>query len=405
MKSNNRDVTIKKIVDFIGEYSRTNPGYDPQDLAASLAGEFRINGKTAEQLALRIAQEVNGDFPLAALELNLTFNCNLACEYCFIHNKQGGERMTLTTAQKAIDILFSNAGPSVNITFFGGEPLLEFDLIQAIVPYVMANARQLGKEVTWAITTNGTLVTEEILQFFAQYNIYLLLSLDGGPETHDRYRRTKSGEGTWHKIAALLPLIGKYQGWIGARMTVSTEALASMEDDFAQLVDLGINQFIIAPAQGAKQWSKEQVEQYGASMLKLMTSYRQLKQAGKNLYIEEFEKTEAAFTGWGCQAGFSSLAVAPDGAVSPCSKLLGLTAEQGKCIVGNVHSGLKQELLAPFRRPAPSQPLRCSQCVCKCHGGCYAVNYEQTGNHFIPAEENCLFWQVQQELGKTKPNI
>ena len=187
-------------------------------------------------------------------------------------------------------------------------------------------------------------------------------------------------------------------------MTVSTEALDSMEDDFAQLVDLGINQFIIAPAQGAKQWSKKQVEQYGASMLKLMTSYRQLKQAGKNLYIEEFEKTEAAFTGWGCQAGFSSLAVAPDGDVSPCSKLLGLTAEQGKCIVGNVHSGLKQELLAPFRRPAPSQPLRCSQCVCQCHGGCYAVNYEQTGNHFIPAEENCLFWQVQQELAKSKPN-
>lgn len=388
-----------KIVDFIGGYIRANPGYSPPDLADSIKAKFRVNSEFAEKLAGLVEKELAGTEPgLAAIELNLTFNCNLACDYCFVHVKSPRDRMTFPTVKKAIDLLVERAAfPVVNITLIGGEPLLEFDLIRKIVPYALETAKKRNLALTWSVTTNGTLVNETIMKFFARNKITILLSIDGGPESHDRYRRTKSGEGTWHKIAGLIPLMKIYQPWLGARMTVSTEAISNMRDDFKQLVGLGINQFIIAPAQGARCWDKEQIEQFGLNLVKILQDYHDLKRMGVPIFIEEFEKDESEYRGWGCRAGSTSLAVSPGGDVSPCSKLLGLTEEQGKYIVGNVNSNIDFRLLGPFQNPISRQPRHCKGCSRKCTGGCYAVNFEQTGNHFIASEENCLFWTVCRE--------
>lgn len=335
---------------------------------------------------------------MASLELNLTFNCNLACAYCFVHEKNDHERMDFPTAKRAVDLLLEHtAFPVVNITLIGGEPLLEFALIKQIVPYALAAAQKRNLTVAWAITTNGTLINEDVLAFFAQYKINMLLSLDGGPETHDCYRKTKSGEGSWRKIARAIPLIKSYQPWLGVRMTVAKTAIDNMPDDFQQLVDLGFNQFIIAPAQGAETWNQEEITRYGLNLVIILLKYHNLKQAGKPVFIEEFEKGENACAGWGCRAGRTSLAVAPNGDISPCSRLLGLTGEAGKHIVGNVHGPIDTDMLAPFRNPVCCQEERCRHCSEKCSGGCYAVNFEQTGDHFIASEESCLFWAVCQE--------
>ncbi|MHB1041497.1 MAG: radical SAM protein [Eubacteriales bacterium] len=399
MGKRNKDAWVNDIVHFIGEYARINPGYSPQDLIKSLQRHFFISSEDATKLADLVKKEMNIDkFGLAAIELNLTFNCNLTCEYCFIHEKSPRERMTFVTAKNAIDLLMDRAAyPSVNITLIGGEPLLEFDLIKQIAPYALEAAKKRNLVVTWSVTTNGTLINEEILKFFARYQIYMMLSMDGGPKSHDRYRRKKSGEGTWQKIADLIPLVKMYQPWLGVRMTVSTEDIGMMREGFRQLVGLGINQFIIAPAQGARTWSKGQIEQYGLNLVEILQDYHELKRKGVPIFIEEFEKDENEYKGWGCRAGSTSLAVAPNGDGSPCSKLLGLTDHEGKCIVGNVNSGIDITLLEPFRNPISRQPRHCRQCSRKCAGGCYAVNYEQTGDHFLASEENCLFWTVCQE--------
>lgn len=390
---------LNHIVNFIGEYTGTNPVYSPQILTEALQKKFLIGPEDAAKLVNFVEKErAKGKLGLAAIELNLTFNCNLTCEYCFIHEKNPRERMNLTTAKKAIDLLLERAAfPTVNITLIGGEPLLEFDLIKQIVPYALEAAGKRNLAVTWAVTTNGTLLNEEILKYFALYKINMLLSMDGGEKNHDRYRRDKSGKGTWHKIAEMLPLIKMYQPWLGVRMTVSTEAISDMRADFKQLVDLGVNQFIIAPAQGARCWEKEQIKQYGLNLVDILEDYHELKRRGIPIFIEEFEKGENEYTGWGCRAGSTSLAVAPNGDVSPCSKLLGLTSEEGKYIVGNVNTCVDVNMLEPFRNPFNRQPRHCKQCTRKCNGGCYAVNFEQTGDHFTASEENCLFWVVCQE--------
>lgn len=334
---------------------------------------------------------------LAAIELNLTFNCNLTCSYCFVRQKGAGERMSFDTAKNAIDLLLANAvSPVLNITLIGGEPLLEFQLIKQIVPYALNEAGKRNRGVNWSITTNGTLVNEEILAFFAQYGIHILLSMDGGSESHDRYRRTRNGAGTWHQIAQTIPLMKRYQPWLGVRMTVSKEAIDNMSEDFNQLVQLGLNQFIIAPAQGADVWSEEEITRYGRNLMQILLHYRTLKQAGRPIFIEEFEKDVQAYAGWGCRAGSTSLSVAPNGDVSPCSKMLGLSSEAGKWIVGNVNKEINAALLEPFKNPLSCRKKSCWACSRKCTGGCYAVNFEQTGNHFTPSEENCLFWTVNQ---------
>ncbi|MDD4766526.1 MAG: radical SAM protein [Desulfotomaculaceae bacterium] len=399
MKGITNQTWQNEMVKFIGEYTGKNPGYSPRDLAFLLEKKFFINKTDAAKLAaLADNKSSAGQTGLAAVELNLTFNCNLACAYCFIHDKGAHERMSFATAKNAVDLLLERASyPIVNITFIGGEPLLEFDLIKQITPYALEAAAKKNITVTWAITTNGTLINEEILKFFAHNKINLLLSLDGGQKNHDRYRRTKSGEGTWNQIVNLIPLIKIYQPWLGVRMTVSTEAIDDMREDFNHIATLGINQFIIAPAQGAVCWSKEQIEQYGLNLVKILLDYQELKRRGYQIFIEEFEKDENEYRSWGCRAGSTSLAVAPNGDVSPCSKMLGLTDEKGKYIIGNVNKGINYKLLQPFREPHCQQPRFCRQCSRKCSGGCYAVNFEQTGNHFTASEENCLFWAVCQE--------
>jgi len=402
MEKRKQHALLNEIVDFIGEHIRTNPGCSPRDIIEAIKKRFFIDEETAEELAGRLEKELSiSRLGLAAIELNLTFNCNLTCEYCFIREKSQHERMSFATAKKAIDLLMERATyPVVNITLIGGEPLLEFDLIKRIVPYALEAAGKRNIMVTWSVTTNGTLINKTILEYFAQNKINMLLSIDGGPKNHDRYRRTKSGEGTWQKIAGLIPLIKSYQPWLGARMTVSTEAIGDMREDFKQLVDLGINQFIIAPAQGAVCWAKEQIEQYGLSLVKILQDYHDLKRRGVPIFIEEFEKDENEYRGWGCRAGSTSLALAPNGDVSPCSKLLGLTDDVGKYIVGNVNTEIDVKLLEPFKNPIYRQPKHCRQCSWKCTGGCYAVNFEQTGDHFTASEENCLFWVVCQETKK-----
>ncbi|MGD0152852.1 MAG: radical SAM protein [Thermacetogeniaceae bacterium] len=399
METRNRSDWIDQIVKFIGEYTGNNPGYSPRVVAEIMSNKFLISVGEAEKLLSYLNKEsAMNRLCLTAMELNLTFNCNLACDYCFVRRKNIHDRMNFATAQRAIDLLLEQAvAPNVVITLIGGEPLLEMELIKKIVPYAIEAARTRNLQVTWAITTNGTLINEDTLKFFAQYKINMLLSMDGGPENHDRHRRTKSGEGTWHHIASRIPLIKKYQPWLSGRMTVSTEALDTMREDFRRLVDLGFNTLLISPAQGARPWSKKQIEHYGLNFLAILHDYHQLKQRGVPIFIEEFE-TDERYTGWGCRAGRSSLAVAPNGEISPCSKLLGLDDETGRHIVGNINQEINVRLLQPFQNPICQQPEDCKHCFMKCSGYCYAVNFEQTGNHFVSSEEHCLFWAAKHEI-------
>ncbi len=141
------------------------------------------------------------------ITLQLTQSCNLRCKYCIysenssIHQRtHSSKRMDWETVKKGIDFLWEHSidSPKVNIGFYGGEPLLEYPLIKQAVAY----AKELfdGKKLTFAITTNGTLLTDEIIDFFVQENIFLVISLDGPKEIHDKSRVFATGEGSFDTV-------------------------------------------------------------------------------------------------------------------------------------------------------------------------------------------------------------
>lgn len=143
---------------------------------------------------------------LYQLILQVTQQCNLRCGYCaysgiYIHNREhSNKRMSYETAKKAIDFFIERTSEmeKIHISFYGGEPLLEFELIQKCVEY--ANNMVEGKEVTFGITTNGTLLTDEVVDFLYKNNFQLMISLDGSKEEHDINRKFMSGEGSFDVI-------------------------------------------------------------------------------------------------------------------------------------------------------------------------------------------------------------
>ena len=172
------------------------------------------------------------DFPLQALVLNVTNQCNLACTYCYefgadkIATQTGKPKyMTPETARAAVDFLLESAKgrEAVHVTFFGGETLMNFKLLRDVVAYADAQAAQSGRRVTYSLTTNATLLTDPIIDFLAEHAVGVTVSIDGPEELQDARRVYKSGKGSYAVIVPRLKaLIERHKTRaITARVTLS----------------------------------------------------------------------------------------------------------------------------------------------------------------------------------------
>jgi uncharacterized protein len=158
--------------------------------------------------------------PVQLIDMLITEDCNCRCDYCFIHGKRP-RRMTEEIVRATVDFLLvkSQSLKDVELLFLGGEPLLAFDLMQLAVDYGEFRSRCLGKLLTFAMTTNGTLFDEEKLTFCRDHGIKFLLSIDGDRETHNLHRKFADGRGSYDAVVRLIGLMKVYQRWLGARVT------------------------------------------------------------------------------------------------------------------------------------------------------------------------------------------
>ncbi|HLO78352.1 MAG TPA: radical SAM protein, partial [Magnetospirillum sp.] len=143
-----------------------------------------------------------GDLPVNTVILNVNTGCNLACSYCYkedLSTPVHGNRMDFATAARAVDLTFEAAAqrPSVNVVFFGGEPLTNVALIRQVVDHAEARARETGKRIDFSLTTNATLLNDELVDYFQAHRFGLTISMDGPRDIHDRHRRTIGGHGTY----------------------------------------------------------------------------------------------------------------------------------------------------------------------------------------------------------------
>ena len=172
--------------------------------------------------------------PVRYSALCLTHRCNLRCSYCYA--AEGGARMSATTARRAVDFLVDSGGGSSTITFFGGEPLTEFSLIEEIVGY--AN-RNYGSAVQFRMSTNGTLLDENSLRFLADHDIHFVLSLDGNRAQHDRHRTFADGSGSFDRILQVVPQVLQANPYTLAVSVVSPDTAAMISEGVQSLFAQG----------------------------------------------------------------------------------------------------------------------------------------------------------------------
>lgn len=185
------------------------------------------------------------------LWLSLTENCNLRCRYCFgeYGNNSIENTMSIDTAKRCIDYFFKYANRYVDyysVRFFGGEPLLNKNVLKFSIEYINEWAQKVGKKIYYLITTNGTLIDNEIMKLILDNNVGVNISVDGNQRTHDFNRIFKDGSGSFDKVIQCIKEF-KNNGYnnILARMTLSKTGISSLQDDISFLWDVGFNEIFL----------------------------------------------------------------------------------------------------------------------------------------------------------------
>lgn len=374
---------------------------DLDSLQTYLENGFNLVSRDTQKLIYQLTARINDSLfpPLTKLELVHTEGCNIACSYCFEKRIRGQRQMPSNIAKAAIDVLFdySRKEQKLHITHFGGEPLLNFHSIRYSTEYAEAKASSLGKTVDFGMTTNGILLNEVMVDYFARHNTRVLLSIDGLESTHDGFRKDKRGHGTFKRVKKGFEILKRKQPWVGTKMTVMPSTASNLFENVTGLYEMGINQFIIGYATGVK-WSRESMETYVRQLERIFQWYRQTNR--NDLRISEFDDCLIDETFFGCQAGRNSISVNVNGEISPCSKMLALNDRSLLMKLGDVKHGLtclknRSELMncLKLRKACKAQGIDKGF-----KGGCFASNYEDNADVFLPSMQDYAFSKLNESV-------
>ena len=325
-----------------------------------------------------------------ALCLHISHDCNLRCKYCFASTGNfGGERtnMSFEVGKKAIDLLLKESGNRKNleIDFFGGEPLLNFNTVKEIVAYCLEKEQEFNKKFRFTITTNALLLNNENLAFINQYMGNIVLSIDGRPETNDNMRFRVDGRGIY---ADILPKIlevarSRNQDKYYVRGTFTRENL-DFSKDVLHLADLGFKQISVEPVVAAKDSGydlrEEDLPEIFSEYEKLAFEYVKRNQKGEGFNFFHFmidlnQGPCIAKRITGCGAGHEYMAVTPEGDIYPCHQFVGMEGFK----VGDVNQGItNKDIQKYFKDSNVYTKPECTKCWAKfyCSGGCSANSYQ-----------------------------
>ena len=252
------DHTAEEITAAILEKYAGNPEVTAEEIAECISqiGDLKEAGQlftpdTYEPMADTLKQKTSG--VVKALCLHIAHSCNLNCSYCFAsQGKYHGERalMSFEVGRRALDFLIENSGSRHNleVDFFGGEPLMNFDVVKELVAYARSVEKQHNKNFRFTLTTNGMLIDADVIDFANRECVNVVLSLDGRKEVHDRFRVDYAGNGSWEKI------VPKFQRLVEARggkdyymRGTFTHTNPDFLEDIKVMLDLGFNELSMEP--------------------------------------------------------------------------------------------------------------------------------------------------------------
>lgn len=345
-------------------------------------------------------------FPLATLVLNVTNKCNLTCTYCYEYGDDrltdgdgskgsGKPKMDDDTARQSIDFLLRNCGdrPQVSITFFGGETLLNFPAIRAAVDYAEERAKLVNKRVHYSLTTNATLLTDEVVDFLTRHRFGITISIDGDQEQQDRHRKFAKGVGSFDviapRLANLIATNRQRKGRaIGARVTLTAGAAPAPATYRFLTQELGFDEVGFAPvtaglgrdyALGEKGYQKL-LREFGELAEDFVAAAQRGEAHGfANLGDLLRELHQGVNKAHPCGAGLGLLGVSTEGELGLCHRFV----ESKSHAVGNVTTGIDEGTRTAFLQQAHvDQKTDCTQCFARplCAGGCYHEAHVRYGD-------------------------
>ena len=344
------------------------------------------------------------EFPLSTMVFNVNTGCNLSCTYCYkedLTSPANGDKLDLEKAKKGVELLLREGAQRerLNVVFFGGEPLTNMPLIRAVTEYAELRCKEEGKSLDLSLTTNATLLTEEIVDYFNEHCFGISISMDGPQAIHDRRRKTIGGKGTYEVVAAKTRmLLSRYTARpVGARVTLTAgysdvvaihrhlrDEIGFDEVGFAPVTSNPVTTFNLvgdelrAVFESMKTLGREYV---AAAIADENTGFSNMHQLLSDLY-------EGRRKALPCGAGVALLAVDYKGELNLCHRFTGSALPT----FGNVESGIAKLELGAFLEGALDRSERgCATCRIRnlCSGGCYHESYVNFSDPLSPVYHYC----------------
>lgn len=353
----------------------------------------------------------NSNPEIKALCLHVSHACNLTCEYCFAGaGKYHGAQalMDLEIGKKAIDFLVEHSGKRRNleVDFFGGEPLLNWEVVKQIVVYARSIEKSCGKNFRFTLTTNGVLIDDEVIAFSNAEMSNVVLSLDGRKEIHDRLRTSPDGSGSYELIVPKFKRLVEQRDGKGYYIRGTfTHNNVDFTKDILHMADQGFKELSMEPVVSKKDDPYALTDE---DLPELMRQYEQLaiemmrrKEAGKGFtfyhFMLDLTRGPCIYKRIsGCGSGTEYLAVTPTGELFPCHQFVGDPAFS----MGNLWDGVTNtEKYSEFSQCNAYSRPECRECWARlyCSGGCAANAYHATGKLGGVYEYGCTLFKKRVE--------
>lgn len=341
--------------------------------------------------------------PIKAMCLHIAHDCNLRCKYCFASTGdfgKGRKLMPFETGKAAIDFLLEKSvgRENLEVDFFGGEPLMNFDVVKQIVAYARSKEKEWGKHFSFTITTNGMLLNDENIAYINQEMKNVVLSIDGRREVNDRMRVRVDGSGCYDKIVPNFQKLVEKRGdkEYYVRGTYTKYNL-DFSRDVMHLYELGFDEISVEPVieDPEKEYAltEEDLEEIEKEYDRLVERISRVKEQGKHInffhFMIDLDQGPCVVKRLrGCGSGNEYVSITPDGDIYPCHQFVG--HEEYK--MGNLEEGsFREDIKKEFAGCHVYSKSACRDCWAKfyCSGGCNANNYIYHGDIHKPYELSC----------------
>jgi len=329
--------------------------------------------------------------------------CNLRCRYCY-NGRKFDRRMPWEVAAAGVELAVAGGGPGApqaQLSFFGGEPLLEMGLIREVVEHTERRMEETGRDLRFLIVTNGTLLQGKTLDFLLEHKVYLGVSVDGCREAHDANRRFRNGRSSYDRVTRNLRRLIERGAPTGLKVVavVGPTTAPYLGESFDTLLALGArNLSVNLDYEGA--WDEPARERFLAALRDLGDRYIAAYRDGRRFTLNLLDSKIVTHLKGGyacsdrCDFGCEEVAVAPSGRLYPCDRLVGMD-DRDEVVIGDVFSGVdvaaRDALIASKNRVLQD----CGDCALmpRCMHWCGCVNHAMTGS--VGEVDGLLCWFEQ----------